>query len=99
MGIMVLVVDDSFFYRRVLTSALGSIAGVEVLGSVGSGVHALHKVREHGPDLITLDLEMPGMSGLEVLEALRQSGATAKVLVISSVTATGGELTVQALQN
>ncbi|MGC2111226.1 MAG: chemotaxis-specific protein-glutamate methyltransferase CheB [Candidatus Korobacteraceae bacterium] len=99
MAVKVLVVDDSFFYRKILTEALRSLPGVEVVGGVANGANVLSKVRELAPDLITLDIEMPGMNGIEVMNALRQSGLDVKVLVVSSVTVSGGRLTMQALQN
>jgi two-component system, chemotaxis family, protein-glutamate methylesterase/glutaminase len=99
MAVKVLVVDDSFFYRRVLSEALRSLPDVEVVGGVANGGHVVSKTRELAPDLITLDIEMPGMNGLEVMDALRQSGLTAKVLVISSLTMSGGTLTMKALEN
>ena len=99
MAVKVLVVDDSVVYRRVLSEALRSLPEVAVVGSVANGSLVLGKVRELQPDLITLDIEMPGMNGIQVMDALRQAGLEVKVLVISSLTLSGGQLTLQALQN
>jgi len=99
MAVKVLVVDDSVVYRRVLSEALRSLPDVEVVGSVANGSLVVAKVRELGPDLITLDIEMPGMNGIQVMDALRQASLDVKVLVISSLTMSGGKLTLQALQN
>ncbi len=99
MAVKVLVVDDSILYRRVLSDALNSLPGVEVAGSVANGAYVVSRVRDLRPDLVTLDIEMPGMNGIAVMEALRQAGLSVKVLVISSVTVSGGKLTLQALQN
>jgi two-component system chemotaxis response regulator CheB len=99
MAVKVLVVDDSILYRRVLTDALNSLPGVEVVGSVANGAYVVARVRDLRPDLVTLDIEMPGMNGIAVMEALRQAGLNVKVLVISSVTVSGGRLTLQALEN
>lgn len=99
MAVKVLVVDDSVFYRRVLSDALRSLPGVEVVGSVSNGAKVVAKVRELAPDLVTLDIEMPGMNGIEVMDALRQSGLDLSVLVISALTVSGGRMTLQALQN
>ncbi len=99
MAVKVLVVDDSVLYRRVLTEALRSLPDVEVVGGVANGSLVVSKVRELQPDLVTLDIEMPGMSGIQVMDALRQAGLDVKVLVISCLTLSGGKLTLQALQN
>ncbi len=99
MAVKVLVVDDSVVYRRVLTEALRSLPDVEVAGSVANGSQVVPKVRELRPDLVTLDIEMPGMNGIQVMDALRQATLDVKVLVISSLTLSGGKLTLQALQN
>ncbi len=99
MAVRVLVVDDSVVYRRVLSEALRALPEVEVVGSVANGSLVTAKVGELQPDLITLDIEMPGMNGIQVMDALRQAGLDVKVLVISSLTLSGGKLTLQALQN
>ncbi len=99
MSIRVLVVDDSILYRRVLTEALKSVPEVEVVGSVANGGQVVTKVRELLPDVVTLDIEMPGMNGIEVMNALRQAGLSVNVLVVSSVTLSGGLMTLQALEN
>ncbi len=99
MAVKVLVVDDSGLYRRVLSDALRSLPEVEVVGSAATGSCVVEKVRELAPDLLTLDIEMPGMNGMAVMEALRQASLDVKVLVISSLTVSGGRLTLQALQN
>ncbi len=99
MPVRVLVVDDSAVYRRVLSEALRSLPEVEVVGGVANGALVPDKVRELRPDLVTLDIEMPGMNGIEVMKALRQGAIDVKVLVISSLTVSGGKSTLQALQN
>jgi two-component system chemotaxis response regulator CheB len=98
MPFRVLVADDSVLFRRVITEALASIPDVEVVGSAANGRLALQQVRELKPDLLTLDIEMPGMDGLQVLDALRQSGEDIMVIVVSALTSRGGSLTMQALE-
>jgi two-component system, chemotaxis family, protein-glutamate methylesterase/glutaminase len=98
MPLRVLVADDSSLFRRAISEALGAIPDVEVVGGAPNGKLALQKVAELKPDLLTLDMEMPEMDGIAVLEALRQSGSSASVIVISSVTLRGGRLTMQALE-
>jgi two-component system chemotaxis response regulator CheB len=98
MALRVLVADDSSVFRRAITDALTTIPDVQVVGSAPNGKIALQKVLELKPDLLTLDMEMPEMDGLAVLEALKQAGSTTSVMVISAVTMRGGRLTMQALE-
>jgi two-component system chemotaxis response regulator CheB len=98
MGLRVLVADDSVVFRRAITEALSSLPEVEVVGTAGNGKIALQKVLELKPDLLTLDMEMPEMDGLAVLDALKQSGSTTSIMVISAITIRGGRLTMQALE-
>jgi two-component system, chemotaxis family, protein-glutamate methylesterase/glutaminase len=98
MPLRVLVADDSSLFRRAVSEALAGIPDVEVVGSSSNGRLALQKVADLKPDLLTLDIEMPEMDGLAVLEALRQMGSTTAVIVISAVTLRGGRLTMQALE-
>lgn len=94
----VVVADDSVVFRRLMTEALAALPEVEVVGHAANGKQALQRVRELTPDLLTLDMEMPELNGLEVLDALQKSGASVAVLVISAFTQQGGRLTIQALQ-
>lgn len=95
----VLVADDAVLFRRLLGDVLASFPGVEVVGSAANGRIALQKVRELKPDLLTLDIEMPEMDGLAVLDALRRNGERAvEVIVVSAISRRGGDLTMQALE-
>ena len=85
MAFRVVVADDSVLFRRVITDALGSLPEVEVVGSAPNGKLAVQRVRELKPDLLTLDMEMPEMDGLAVLDALRQAGADTMVIVVSAL--------------
>ena len=98
MTLRVLVADDSSVFRRAITDALTSLPDVQVVGSAPNGKIALQKVIDLKPDLLTLDMEMPEMDGLAVLDALKQAGSTTSVMVISAVTLRGGRLTMQALE-
>jgi len=95
----VLVVDDTAVFRRVISDALSGLPGVEVVGTAANGKLALARMSALRPDLVTLDIEMPEMNGLEVLEAMGPSGLKAGVIVLSSVTTRGGEMTVRALES
>lgn len=74
------------------------VPGVEVVGTAANGKLALARLAALRPDVITLDIEMPEMNGLEVLDAIRSSGVTASAIVLSSRTVRGGEMTVRALE-
>ena len=95
----VLVADDAVLFRRLLGDALASLPGVEVVGSAANGKFAVQKVRELKPDLLTLDIEMPEMDGLAVLDALRRNGEPGpEVIVVSALSRRGGELTMRAFE-
>ncbi len=98
MPLRVLVADDSSLFRRAVAEALSNIPDVEVVGSAPNGRLALQKVADLKPDVLTLDIEMPELDGLAVLEALRQASSTTSVIVISALTQRGGRLTMQALE-
>jgi two-component system chemotaxis response regulator CheB len=91
----VLVVDDARMMRRVIGDVIKD-AGHEVVGEASNGAEALLAAKRVKPDLITLDIEMPGMSGLEALEALMQTNPT-KVLLVSSLTTAGADVTLEGL--
>ena len=69
--ITVLVVDDSVVMRRLVSDILASDPGIEVVGTAANGKVALAKIPQLNPDVVTLDIEMPVMDGLETLTALR----------------------------
>jgi two-component system chemotaxis response regulator CheB len=94
--IRVLVVDDSAFARKVLRQALTGHADIEVVDIARDGLEALEKIQELKPDVITLDLVMSGLDGLDVLRALPATGAPRVIIV--SISDAASELGVQALQ-
>lgn len=93
-----LVVDDTTLYRKILTDALSKIPGVEVVGSAHNGKKALEMIKSLRPDMITLDIEMPEMGGLEVLAELKKQRLDVGVIVVSSFTKAGSTLTIKALE-
>ncbi|MFZ0295943.1 MAG: response regulator transcription factor [Candidatus Sulfotelmatobacter sp.] len=79
----ILVVDDNALVRRGVIDILASRKNWEVCGEAHDGEGAIQKARELRPDVILLDISMPGMNGLEVARAVRQELADTKVLILS----------------
>ena len=79
--IRVVVADDSAFVRRLLASYLGAAPGVEVVGSAATGHHAIELVRRLRPDVVTLDLDMPELDGLEALAVIMKETPTPAVMI------------------
>ena len=98
MRLRTLVADDSALFRRVLSDTLGGMPDIEVIGTAFNGRQAVQRVQELQPDLLTLDMEMPELDGLGVLDALRQAGSRTSVIVLSALTRKGGQLTMRALE-
>lgn len=95
--VKVLIVDDSAVIRKVLGDFLALDPGVEVVGTASNGKIALDKIALLQPDIITLDIEMPEMDGLETLKRLRQGNPKLPVIMCSSLTAAGAAQTLDAL--
>jgi two-component system chemotaxis response regulator CheB len=83
-AIRVLVVDDSALVRQILTRVLGEALGIEVVGTARNGVAAIEAVRELKPDVVTLDICMPEMDGLEALKHIVRD-SDARVIMLSSL--------------
>jgi DNA-binding NarL/FixJ family response regulator len=79
----ILVVDDNEHVRRGVLNILASETAWEVCGQAKDGEEAIRKARELLPDLVLLDISMPGMNGLEVTRILRREVAKAKILIMS----------------
>lgn len=90
----ILVVDDSFIMRTIIKDIVDSDPELEVVGFAENGRVGLERVRELKPDAIVLDLEMPEMSGIDMLKRLALLGKS-KVIVVSSV---GQTATPQAIE-
>lgn len=95
--IRVLIVDDSALVRSLLAEIVAAEQDMEVVGVARDPVIARTLVRELNPDVITLDVEMPRMNGLEFLERLMRLRPT-PVVMISSVTQSGADATLRALE-
>lgn len=94
----VLVVDDSIVFRSSISNSLKGVAGIEVVGTAANGKIAIEKLRQESVDLVTLDMEMPEMNGIETLKAIRAAGYKVKVIVFSSQTTKGAETALEALR-
>ena len=84
--ITVLIVDDHPVVRRGLRVLLEVQDGIEVAGEAGDGATALALAAEHAPDVILLDLKLPGLGGIAVLGELKARGSASRVLVLTSAT-------------
>ena len=96
--IRVLVVDDSVVIRRLLSDVLAEDDRIEVVGTAANGKVALAKVPQVNPDLITLDVEMPVMDGLTTLRELRTLHPRLPVIMFSTLTERGAQVTLDALE-
>src|SRR5579863_1910284 len=94
--VRVLIVDDSAFMRTALSRMISSELGFEVVGSACSGIEALEKIPLLDPDVITLDVEMPGFNGLETLKRI-MAEFPRPVIMVSAVTEDDAEATFNAL--
>ena len=94
----ILVVDDTIVYRKSVADIIAEIPGVELAGVAHNGKIAIEKIPLVKPDLLTLDIEMPVMNGLEVLAELRKSHPGIGVVMLSTLTADGSEMTLKALE-
>lgn len=95
--IRVLVVDDSTFMRNTITSLLEQDSEIKVVGSARNGQEALEKADELDPDVMTLDVDLPKLDGLGVLQQLMKK-TPMPVLMVSSLTQSGAESTLKALE-
>jgi YesN/AraC family two-component response regulator len=81
----VLIVDDSARLREGLTSLCELQSELEVVGTAGDGVEALEAIRNLKPDVVSLDIRMPRMSGIEVLKAIRRDRLSCMPIVLSGM--------------
>jgi DNA-binding NarL/FixJ family response regulator len=81
--IKVLLVDDHPVVRKGLLSCLSAKENLKIVGEASNGAEAIKLVKEHAPDIVLMDVSMPGMDGLEVTETLRKEAPQTKVLILS----------------
>ena len=96
MTIRVLVIDDSATMRALLTARLSAESDIEVVGAAADAAQGREAIKRLNPDVVTLDIEMPGMNGLDFLEKIMQLRPT-PVIIVSGTTSEGAANTARAL--
>jgi YesN/AraC family two-component response regulator len=84
MSLKTLIVDDEPTARQILREGLDLIEGVEVVGEAESGSAALEKIAAHQPNLVLLDLQMPGLGGLDVIRRLQHGPSLPAIVVVTA---------------
>jgi len=82
-GLRVLIADDHALFRRGVRSLLSTVPGVEIVGEASDGESAVALTAELAPDLVLMDLQMPGLGGLAAIRAITEQSPTANVLVVT----------------
>jgi two-component system chemotaxis response regulator CheB len=95
--IRVLIVDDSVVVRRLLCEAVAPAPGIKVAGTASTGAIALARIPQLNPDIITLDIEMPGLNGIQTLKEIRKLYPKLPVIMCSTLTEHGAATTLEAL--
>jgi two-component system, chemotaxis family, protein-glutamate methylesterase/glutaminase len=96
-SIRVLVVDDSVFMRNTISTMLMKFSNIQVVGTAQNGMEAIEHVKRIKPDVMTLDIDMPGLNGLDVLDYV-MAHHPLPVIMISASTKEGAKVTLQALE-
>lgn len=96
-AIRVLVVDDAVVMRKLITETLARDPDIEVVGTAANGRIGLQKITQVNPDILTLDMEMPDMNGLEMLRELRKTHPKVPVIMFSTLTLKGASSTLDAI--
>lgn len=97
MPVKVLIVDDSAFMRNALSSMLSSDKDIQVVGMAKDGIEAIAKVKTLKPDIVTMDVEMPRMDGIQALKHIMAENPV-PVVMVSSLTNEGAHVTLEALE-
>lgn len=97
MAVKVLIVDDSSFFRNRISEVLSRDPRLQVVGTAINGREAVEKTRQLRPDVITMDVEMPQMNGIEAVRLIMRERPTS-ILMLSSLTDEGAQVTLQAME-
>ena len=95
--VKVIVVDDSALMRKIISDMINGQEEMEVIDTAKNGQELLMKIARNVPDVITLDIEMPKMDGIETLKQLKKININIPVIMISSVSKAGTESTMESL--
>ncbi len=82
--IKVLLVDDSLIVRERLVAILDELAGIEIVGQAENVSEAINLIKQLQPDVVILDIRMPGGSGIEVLHHIKQRGVGVMVIILTN---------------
>lgn len=93
----ILIVDDSALYRQSIKNVLRDSENVSIVGTAKNGIEALEKIESLDPDLLTLDVQMPDMDGIRLLNELNRRSMRTKAIMVSGFTAEGAQVTTDAL--
>ncbi|MFC3925337.1 chemotaxis response regulator protein-glutamate methylesterase [Clostridium punense] len=96
--ITVMVADDSALMRRMVSDMVNMESDMEVVDIARDGEDLLNKLRNRVPDIVTLDVEMPRLNGIEALKKIIEAKIPVKVIMLSSLTKDGAEITIECLQ-
>jgi two-component system chemotaxis response regulator CheB len=100
----ILIVDDSLIFRKIVQKCLEGEDDIQVVGSVRNGLKAVEFIKNQRPDLVTLDIEMPEMNGIQTLSAIQEINAADEnyapigVIMLSAFTKKGADITIKALE-
>ena len=97
MPVRVLIVDDSGFFRHRISDLLEGDSRITVVGTAQNGQEAIEQAKKLKPDMITMDVEMPLMNGIEAVRVIMRESPT-NILMLSSLTQEGVQVTLQALE-
>ncbi len=95
--VRVWIVDDSVVVRKLLSEAIASSSEIQLAGTASNGAIALAKIPQLNPDVITLDVEMPGLDGIQTLREIRRLYPKLHVIMFSTLTECGAATTLEAL--
>jgi two-component system, chemotaxis family, protein-glutamate methylesterase/glutaminase len=96
--IRVIVVDDSALMRKIISDMINAEVDMEAAETARNGVELLEKLLVTQPDVITLDVEMPKLDGIEALKELRRQNVNVPVIMLSSISQRGTQLTIECLE-
>lgn len=97
MGLQALVIEDSMVFQKIISEVLSDLPGVQSVAVAGTGAEGLNMVRSGKPDVVFLDLHLPDMDGMDILDRIRREHAGTRVVVVSGIGREGAALTVKAL--